>query len=524
MEVLLKNVTVIDGTGAPAYQGSIGFEHGKLRIFREQGPAVTAETVVDGTGLTACPGFIDAHSHGDLNILSDYATASKITQGITTQVAGQCGYSMFPCNYSDAASYERYIAGVSTHPDFPQDVSVTCRSAGPWLDWVHGSGSPLTTFPLVGHGALRLWAMGYEQRKPDATELKRMKDMLRQCMREGAIGLSTGLVYAPCCYAEDDEIISLLEVVREEGGYYATHPRNEADYTVEAVQGSIDTAKAAGVPLCISHLKAAGRDNWGKPHIILENIRKAREQDGMRIMMDCYPYMAGNTALNVSIPPRYFKHGLSGLVEALKDPVEREVIREEISRKSDYENYILNCGGFSGVYVSSSPIDHSAEGKFIDAYAKELGIDPFDAYCDILIKNGGLSLAIYFHMCEDDVAEILSDPWCAVGTDGLLGLPTENPHPRTFGTMPRAFHFLTDEKHLMTPEAAIHKITGLPAEFLRLPGKGKLVDGYDADVLLIDMAGFRDTSSYAHGSSRAEGIIKVYTGGQEVDLERYRKA
>ena len=239
-------------------------------------------------------------------------------------------------------------------------------------------------------------------------------------------------------------------------------------------------------------------------------------QDGLEVLIDCYPYMAGNTSLNVSIPPRYFTNGLKGLVEALQSPAEREIIREEMSRPSNYDNYIYNSGGFSGTYVSSCPVFHDAEGMFITDYAEKIGKDPFDAYCDILIKNGGLGLGIYFHMSEDDVTEILRHPLCAIGTDGLLGLPTENPHPRTFGTMARAYRLMVREKGFCTPEQAIHRMSGLAAEKLRLEGKGFLRDGYDADVLLLDLPAFSDTATYENGNGRCAGIRTVYCAGKPV--------
>lgn len=519
MEILLRHAQVIDGSGAPAFLGSVGMERGKLFVFRGL-DAPPAKRVVDCSGLTVVPGFIDAHSHGDLTMRSPYATASKLTQGITTQVAGQCGVSMFPVDPQNPARLERFVSGIAPYPELPDDPAAACESAETFFAWLDTLGNPVTTSCFVGHGALRLWAMGYANRKPDALELERMKGMLRRCMREGALGLSTGLVYAPNCYADNDEILSLLRVVREEGGRYTTHPRNEADTVVEARAESIRLAKAAGVPLCVSHLKAAGRGNWGKPHRVLRLIDQA-VADELDVLIDCYPYMAGNTALNVSIPPRYFANGLAGLVEALQSPVEREIIREEMARPSNYDNYIYNSGGYAGTYVSSCPVFHDAEGMFLTEYAEKTGQDPFDAYCDILIRNGGLGLGIYFHMSEDDVAEVLSHPLCAVSTDGLVGLPTENPHPRSFGTMARAYRLMVHEKAFCTPEQAIYKMAGLAAQKLNLTGKGMLRDGLDADVLLLDLDSFRDTATYGNGNGRCAGLHAVFCNGEEIKLGEY---
>lgn len=514
MKTLIENCRIIDGSGSPAFFGSILLSDGKQTVIVDDDAAPSiqdVDQVIDASGLTAVPGFIDAHSHGDLTMLGRYAAMSKLSQGITTQVAGQCGVSMFPALPSQADQFRRFVAGIAPYPDLPEDLSY-CESAGAFIDWMKIIPPSVHTYTYVGHGALRLWAMGFENRKPDKGELSRMCDMLRRCIREGALGLSTGLVYAPCCYADNDEILTLLRVVAEEGGIYATHPRNEADTVVEARQESIRLAKEAGVPLCVSHLKCAGRNNWGKSVTMLADIDQAVE-NGQKILIDCYPYMAGNTSLNVSIPPRYFANGLTGLIDALKSPTEREIIREEMSRPSNYDNYIYNSGGFDGTYVSSCPIDHAAEGMFVSEYAKQQDMDPFDAYCDILIKNGGLGLGIYFHMSEDDVTRVLQHPLCVVSTDGLVGLPQENPHPRSFGTMGRAYQMMVREKAFATPEQAIHKMTGQAATFLGLSGKGFIKSGYDADVLLLDLDHFADTSTYSHGSGLCTGIERVYSNG-----------
>jgi N-acyl-D-amino-acid deacylase len=515
LDCIIKNTTIIDGTGAPAYSGSVGFDFGRMRLLSSNA-LPKADNVIDGTGLTLVPGLIDAHSHGDLTMTSDYGARAKLTQGITTQIAGQCGVSLFPAGNGREELFCRFVSGIAPHPDFPADLT-RLSSAGGFFNWVESLRYPVTTKAFVGHGTLRLLAMGYENRVPDKGELKRMKDVLRACIREGALGLSTGLVYAPSCYAKNEELLELLRVVAEEGGVYATHPRNEGDGVVESRRESIRLAKEADVPLCASHLKAAGRDNWGRPKILLSDLERAAE-DGLKVLIDCYPYDAGCTALNVSIPPRYFAHGLTGLVEALKDPVEHEIIREEVSRKTDYENYVYNCGGFSGVFVSSCPVDHSAEGMLISDYAAKIGADPFDAYCDILIKNGGLGLAVYFHMSEDDVAEILSHPLCVLGTDGLIGSASENPHPRAFGSTARAFDLLVRKRKLLTPEQMIHKMSGQAADFFGLAQKGRIANGCDADAVLLDLDQYRDKATYANGSAPCEGIRAVFCGGKQVDL------
>ena len=514
MDVLIQNCTIYDGTGAPPFFGCVGFERGKISVYRDV-ELPPAREVIDAHGLALAPGFLDAHSHGDLTLKSPFAQLSKLSQGITTQIAGQCGVSLFPA-CADEEEFSRFVSGIAPYPDLPNDLS-TLESAKGFMQWLETLQNPITTHSFVGHGTLRLWAMGYAERKPDAGELARMKDMLRKCLREGALGLSTGQVYAPCCYADNDEILALLRVVQEEGCVYANHPRNEGDRVVEARAESIRLALEANVPLCVSHLKAAGRQNWGKPREMLTQLDRAAEQ-GLRAMIDCYPYTAGCTSLNVSIPPRYFTRGMEGLITALSDKREREIIREEIGRIGDYDNYVYNSCGFSGVYVSSCPLEHSAEGMLVSQYAEKTGMEPFDAFCDILIQNKGLGLGIYFHMSEDDMVEILTHPLCVLGTDGLIGKANENPHPRAFGSTAHAFDLLVRQKKLLSPEAMIHKMSGQAAEFLGLSQKGRIQNGMDADALLIDLAQFKDAATYQNGTALTQGIEKIFIGGREITL------
>ena len=514
MDILIRNCTILDGTGAPAYSGSVGFARGKMRVFRAGETPPAAKHTLDVNGLALAPGFLDAHSHGDLTLTSPYAALSKLSQGYTTQIAGHCGVSLFPADGTRKEEFTRFVSGIAPHPDLPENFSAL-RDATSFFAWLDSLSGTVETKCFLGHGTLRLWAMGYQNRRPDAGELETMKRMLRESIRAGALGLSTGLVYASSCYADNEEILSLLRVVAEEGGVYATHPRNEADTVIEARRESIRLAKEANVPLCASHMKAAGRDNWGKPKQLLLDLERAAD-GGLRVLTDCYPYTAGCTALNVSIPPRYFTNGLPGLVAALRDPAERAVIRAEVLRKTDYENYVYNCGGFAGVFVSSCPTDHSAEGLFLTDYAEKAGLDPFDAYCDVLIRNGGLGLGVYFHMDEEDVVRILTHPLCVIGTDGLIGAEGENPHPRVFGATAKAYDLLVRKRSLLMPEALIHKLSGQIADFFHLEGKGHIRDGADADAVLLDLHAFCDCATYANGAETSAGVAAVFKGGRLV--------
>lgn len=513
MKRIIRDIRIIDGSGEPAFRADVIIENGKLCIERANSQ-IEGDYCFDGRAYTAVPGFIDAHSHGDLNMSSPFATLSKRNQGITTQIAGQCGVSMFPFEGVSREDVLGFISGIAPYPDMPKSLDYLRDMAG-FNEWTAQLDKPINTFSFVGHGTLRLATMGYANRKPDGVELGRMKKLLRKCLRQGALGLSTGLVYAPNRYADNDEILALLRVCHEEGKLYATHPRNEADWVIESRKESIELCKKAKVALCVSHLKAAGRDNWGKAKDCLDDINRALDE-GMDILIDCYPYLAGNTSLNVSIPPRYFAKGLLGLVEALKDDTQAKLIESELKIKSDYDNYIYNSGGFEGVMVSSCPTFHDAEGLTIAQYAQKTNQSPFEAYRQILIKNNGLGLGIYFHMGREDLINIFSHPRCVVSTDGLVGKAGDNPHPRSFGTMARAFRLLTQEERICSEEQAIHRMSGMTAEFLNLKGKGFLRTGYDADVLIIKPNEFSDEATYEQGARLCKGIEQIYQSGDLV--------
>ena len=362
LDVLIENCTVIDGTGAKAYTGNVGIANGRLTLNK-----APARTVIDGRGLTLLPGFIDAHSHGDL-VHNDFSALSKLSQGITTEACGQCGVSMWPM--AEEAVHSRFAAGICPHPVLPPQGARERFSD--YLKYIDGS-SRLNCAMFVGHGALRLAVMGYDPAKPSAAQLNSMKALLREAMQGGALGLSTGLVYTPNRYACADEVIALLAPVRELGGIYATHVRNEGDSVIEAEQEALYIAKQARMPLWISHLKAAGRQNWGKPGRILELFDSAIA-GGMSLTVDCYPYLAGMTSLNVSIPPRFMEGGADALSARLNDPAVVNAIRAEIAVQAGYDNYVFNSGGFGGVMVGSCPYFHAAEGMFISDYAKSVGL------------------------------------------------------------------------------------------------------------------------------------------------------
>lgn len=514
LDVLFQNVNVIDGSGGPAFLGCVGVAEGKIALVRQgPSPLPPAGEVVDAAGLTLCPGFIDAHSHGDLVLESGFSALSKLSQGVTTQVAGQCGVSMCPGDPGRMAEFTKFVSGIAPYPTVPREPGAIA-SFGAYARYIEGLALPLNVALFTGHGALRLLAMGYRTEAPAPKELDHMAGLLRECVEAGSLGLSTGLVYAPGCYGQKAELIALLRAARRAGGLYATHVRNESDGLVEAEREAVACAEAAEIPLFISHFKAAGRQNWGKAQRVLREVFDPAISRGISITLDHYPYLAGMTSLNVSIPPRFRKDGMEALARSLNDPAALREMRAELAGPTDYDNYIYNSGGFGGVLVSSCPYFHGAEGKTVAAYAKETGQDPFDAYVDILRRNQGLGLGVYFHMCEEDLRAVAQYPHTVVGTDGLLGKPGENGHPRAFGSFIEAVCLYVNTWKLFSLEEMVRRMTSLPAQRLGLGGKGRLAVGMDADLALLDVPRLQARANYQASNQTCLGVERVYVAGK----------
>ncbi len=518
MELYIKNANIIDGTGAPAFKGDVLIENGKIKKLAGGGMAMPLQAeLIDASGLTLTPGFIDAHSHGDLMIESAFSTLSKFSQGITTQAAGQCGVSMWPADTKNMKRHIRFVSGISPCPSIAGAEDLESYRA--YRKYIVSIENKPKTELFTGHGALRLKVMGYDTQKPDKAQMLEMQRLLAESMEGGALGMSTGLVYAPGCYGQKDELIELLKIVHEYGGVYATHVRDEGNRVEEAEEEALFCAEAVRVPIFISHFKAAGRQNWGKPARILKRFDAAIER-GLCLTVDHYPYLAGQTSLNVSIPPRYRKDGMERLLKHLNDAAALADMRAEMNVQSDYDNYIYNSGGFEGVMVAACPLFREAEGLSVAEYARSRDMEPFDAYIDILKRNQGLGLGVYFHMCEEDLLEIAKYPQSVIGTDGLLGKEGENGHPRAFGSFPHAINYYVKEKKLFTLEEMLRRMTGLPAQRLGLSDRGRIAEGMAADLLLIDYEGLRDQATYKEANLCTKGIKNVFLDGRLVYAEK----
>lgn len=510
LDIKIENATIIDGTGKDRYTGSVGVLNGKLIM----NPKEQAKEILDAKGQILCPGFIDSHSHTDRYLGSDPEVISlcKISQGITTEIGGQCGSSLFPIPENRKETMKDYLSEDVNEDQlkYLDEFSTFDK----YVSFVKRQNLVGNFAFLQGHCSLRAAVMGLDNRKPTASEMEEMKRLLKEAMEKGCMGLSSGLIYVPGVYSDTEELIELCRVIAPYGGIYATHMRSESDHIVEAVKEAIAIAREAGVDLVISHHKVCGVRNWGASEKTLRLVEEGIK-GGMQITLDQYPYLASQTGLCQCMPPKYFTKGVRAAMEYLKDPEMREQIKKEMTQvPCSYNSSYQNAGGFGGILVLQSDGEPTAIGYRLDEYARIKGKDPFDAYFDLMIANEGLGTGAFFCMDEKEMERIYLNPNTVVGTDGLNSTNEGAVHPRAFGSFVRAICHFCKEKKLVSLEKAIYKQTFLTASRWKLKGKGILADGMDADMVLFEEEKLKDTADFEHQRSICEGITKVFVGGK----------
>lgn len=499
---------IIDGTGAPAYSGSIGIENGRIVLSPTDSPLAT---VIDGSGLYICPGFIDCHSHGDQVIGQFPMELSKVSQGITTQIVGQCGASAFPVS-PERIDLHKGLISIGTY-EYPEDM-VNWTSFENFIEFTNRTPLQLNMKTLIGHSTLRVAAMGYKEGIPSTKEMDSMIRLLDEAMRHGALGLSSGLIYPPGCYAKTDELIELAKVAANYGGIYASHMRNESDNIVDAVRETLLIGRKASIPVCISHHKICGRHNWGKSIDTLALIHEAIDS-GMTVTIDQYPYTANATALNIVIPPKYFeKGGIPGMLDILANPHMRAQVIKDMKTPGTYDNFYINSGGFDGIFISGCTKTPETDGMYMSEYAKLVGKDPFNALFDLLIENDGLVNAIFDSISDEDCCRIILDENCCIGTDGTCRTLAEQTHPRTFGSFPRAINHYIKELNLMPLETLIQKMTSFVAKRMGISDRGIIADGLAADLVVFDYNEIKDNADYTNSTLLSSGIHHVFVNGE----------
>jgi dihydroorotase/N-acyl-D-amino-acid deacylase len=522
-DVAIINGRVVDGTGRAAFRADVGIKGDRISFVGLARQPLRARRTIDARGLVVAPGFIDMLGQSEQNVLIDPRAMSKVMMGVTTEVTGEGG-SIAPVNErlikEDESFYRRY------------NLDVDWRTLGEYFARLERAGAGVNVATFVGATQVRAFVLGYDNRAPTNDELEKMKALVADAMRDGALGLSTSLQYVPARFAKTDEIVELAKVAHAYGGIYATHQRSEANALDASLAEVFEIARRAAIPVEIWHLKAAYRKNWGRMPVVLAKIRAARAR-GLDVTADVYPYTAASTGLSACIPPWALEGGTEKLLARLADPATRARIKADVLRDSnEWENIYLGSGGASGVLVGSvvNRELESLQGKRVSEIAKEQGKDELEALFDIVAADRGQTGAIYFMMSEDDLRAALREHFVSICTDSGARA-TDGPlagsksHPRGWGSYPRVLGRYVRDEHLLTLEDAVRKMTSQPAARVGLKGRGRIRAGAYADVTVFDPARVRDLATFDEPNRYPEGISYVLVNGQmEVDAGRRTEA
>jgi N-acyl-D-amino-acid deacylase len=509
-DIIIRNAHIIDGTGSPWYSGDVGISDGKIAAIGNLANA-QSKRVIDARGMVVAPGFIDMLGQSDLTILVNPHLPSKIFQGITTEFTGEGG-SAAPLNEAiikaDHVEYEH----LNITPDW--------RNFRQYFARLEKQGMGINLGSYVGATQVRRMVLGDDNRAPNPAELDQMKSLVRAAMKEGAVGVSTALQYAPAPYASTEELIALAAEAAKLGGIYATHMRDEGNAILTAIDEAVRIGREAGIPVEIWHLKAAGKPNWGRMPEIVAHIEKAR-QSGVDISANTYAYPAWFNSFSAFIPPWAHDGGDAKLLARLKDPSTRARIRKEMETPSnDWDNEWQEVPGPEAIMVSvvHNPKLLALQGKTIAEIAKMWGKDPIDTIFDLLIQDDAYTYVAVFGMSEPDIALALTQPWVSICNDsqgtapeGVLG--KEHPHPRAYGTFPRILRKYVREEKKLRLEEAIRKFTALPAQRMRLIDRGVLKAGMWADVVVFDPETVHDRATFENPNQLSEGMQYVLING-----------
>jgi N-acyl-D-amino-acid deacylase len=470
LDLVIKNAKIVDGTGNPWFAGDVGVKDGEISdVGRVKAPG---RETVDAGGLVLAPGFVDGHCHSDLR------------------------------------SYVEPVLGTTNR-------EWSWETVGRYVESVKEARPAGNIATYVGHGTLRIAAMGFDDRPATEREMDLMKAMLREGMEAGAIGLSLGLMYAPGSYTAREELVELCRVLAEYDGLLATHIRGEGGSLISSIEEVIWIAERSGVALQISHLKAAGKRNWGGVNRAMDVIQNARSR-GLDIACDVYPYTAGSTSLTTLLPPWTLEGGIARTLERLAEPETRRRISDELRHEQSGWDNLVASTGWESVYVSSLSRGRNPEieGRHVAEIAEERGVEPSECMMDLLLENDGKVSIVFFHMAGGDVEAVIRWDNSLIASDSLH-CQADKPHPRLYGTFPRILGEYVREKGVLSLEEAVRKMTSFPARRFRLGRRGLIAPGHAADLVLFDPDTVADRTNYEEPKRFPEGIARVFVNGKQ---------
>lgn len=513
-DLILKNALIIDGTGvSKAFRGDIGVSDGKIISIGKLSSDNAVETI-DLKGKVLCPGFIDMHSHTDLEYFRDNPSDAKIRQGITTELIGQDGLGPAPFSDQNFSLFKELLAGLD---GIIPDEKWVWRSFNDYLEALEKRGINNNAAVLLCHGPVRISSMGMDERNATPEELQDMKSLVRECMEEGAFGLSTGLIYPPCPYGDTHELIELNKEVGSSNGIFVVHQRDEGYYLSRSFDEVARISSESGAHLEISHWQAYGRVNWPIMDEVLAKADRMIEKGGS-ISWDRYPYLAGCTVLTAVLPIWTFNEGTEALIRNLKDPAFRAKIHDDFKKGLDVWHNRQISVGWENIIVTAVQLEQNKwmEGLSCQAIAERQGKDPIDMTMDLLAEEKLAVTMISFYGSDEVLDKVIGHPHGTVGSDGIFG---GKPHPRLYGAYPCYFRRFVRDKKLFSLEEAVRKVTSFPASILGLKYRGQIKEGYWADLVVFDPETISDNSTYEEPEQYPDGIYYVIVNGTPVVRE-----
>jgi len=511
-DVVIKSGRIYDGSGGPAYVADVAIEDDRIAAIGQLD--ADANLVVDAEGLAVAPGFINMLSWATDSLIEDGRSQSDIRQGVTLEVMGE-GFSMGPLNEMMKRDMLESQWGIK--------FDIKWTTLGEYLEYLERKGVSTNVASFVGASTVRIHALGYQDRAPTYIELQKMRQLVSQAMREGALGVSSALIYAPGVYAETDELVALAEVAGKYGGMYISHLRSEGNDLLEAVDELITVARKANVAAELYHMKVAGKANWHKLDAMVERIEKARAE-GLRITADMYTYTAGATGLDAAMPPWVQAGGHRAWVARLKDPaIRRRVVREMSTPTDEWENLYLLAGSPENVLLvgfKNESLRHLA-GKTLAQVAALRKKTPEETAIDLVIEDDSRVSTIYFLMSEENVKKQIKLPWVSFCSDAGSSAPEgvflkSSTHPRAYGNFARLLGKYVRQEKVVTLAEAVRRLAWLPAENLKLDRRGKLEAGYYADIVVFDPDTISDHATYEKPHQYATGMVHVFVNGTQV--------
>lgn len=510
-DVIIKEAQIFLGKKEGWMNGDLAIQGDKIAKIS---PQISGDSrkIVEGKGKVLSPGFIDVHTHDEIEILKTGTSYPKVVQGVTTVICGNCGLGFFPLTEAKKDLVFEY-----NKPLFDlEDVNLDWLNLEEFLKKIEKKKLGINVGFLVGHGALRASVMGFAEKRANKRDLEKMRELLEESLYQGALGMSTGLLYPPGSYADNEEIEYLTRVLKKLNAIYVTHMRSYSGEAIDCLKENIELARRTGVRLQISHFGFSGRKNWGKTEKALKLVQEARGE-GLDIHLDQYPYQAESTLLTALLPQFALADGVKALMGKLKNSPE---FREEIisKLKNDFPDgdNLVKSAGWENIVINSSTPTAGEEyiGRSLSEIAKEKGKSEGEALLDLVLESEGNMTVIIFSLSPEDVKKLVAAPDVLVGSDGIIG--QKNPHPRLFGTFPRILGNFVREEKLLTLAGALEKMTRLPAEKFRLENRGILKEGFQADLVLFDPEKIKDMAEYENSKQNPRGISWVFVNGKSV--------